>query len=76
MRACTHTDAPVDAIDFNRYFADEILRLQVFEEAGLITVDPLMIRVTPKGRLFVRAVGMAFDKYVAQTTTATYSTLI
>jgi oxygen-independent coproporphyrinogen-3 oxidase len=63
-------------IDFNTYFAAELARLQPYEEAGLITIDPSGIRVTPKGRLFVRASGMVFDKYLGQPTTSTYSKLI
>jgi oxygen-independent coproporphyrinogen III oxidase len=63
-------------IDFDSYFAHEMSTLRQYEEAGLITIDPAAIRVTPKGRLFVRAVGMAFDKYLTQPTTSTYSKLI
>jgi len=63
-------------IDFNTYFAAELTRLQPYAEAGLITIDPSAIRVTPKGRLFVRASGMVFDKYLGQPTTSTYSKLI
>ncbi|MFZ2294134.1 MAG: oxygen-independent coproporphyrinogen III oxidase, partial [Polaromonas sp.] len=63
-------------IDFNSYFSHELSRLKPYEEAGLITVDPLAIRVTAKGRLFVRASGMVFDKYLTQPTTSTYSKLI
>jgi oxygen-independent coproporphyrinogen-3 oxidase len=63
-------------IDFASYFAPEIALLQQYEEVGFITVDPAAIRVTPKGRMFVRAVAMVFDKYLARTTTATYSKLI
>ena len=63
-------------IDFASYFAPELERLKPYEEAGLITIDPSAIRVTPKGRLFVRASGMVFDKYLGQPTTSTYSKLI
>ena len=76
--------APVDieaierdhGIDFNTYFARELQQLRQYEDAGLITIDPKAIRVTPKGRLFVRASGMVFDKYLTQPTTSTYSKLI
>jgi oxygen-independent coproporphyrinogen-3 oxidase len=63
-------------IDFKTYFEAELQRLQPYEEAGLITIDTSAIRVTPKGRLFVRASGMVFDKYLGQPTTSTYSKLI
>ena len=76
--------APVDieainrdhGIDFHRYFVHELVLLRQYEEAGLITIDPLAIRVTPKGRMFVRASGMVFDSYLTQPTTAAYSKLI
>lgn len=63
-------------IDFNRYFAHELARLKPCEEAGLITIDPLAIRVTAKGRLFVRASAMVFNSYLTQPTSSTYSKLI
>ena len=63
-------------IDFNSYFARELSLLKQYEEAGLITIDPAAIRVTAKGRLFVRASGMVFDKYLGQPTSSTYSKLI
>ena len=76
--------APVDfaainaqyGIDFASYFAPELERLKPYQEAGLITLDDASIRVTPKGRLFVRASGMVFDRYLGQPTTSTYSRLI
>ncbi len=63
-------------IDFRNYFATELALLQPYEEAGLITIDAGGITVTPTGRLFVRAVGMVFDKYLGQPTTSSYSKLI
>ena len=62
-------------IDFVSYFADELSQLKTYEDAGLITVDAHSIHVTPKGRMFVRAVGMVFDKHLAQST-AKFSKLI
>ena len=63
-------------IDFASYFAPELTRLQTYEEAGLITLSPEAIRITPKGRMFVRASGMVFDRYLGQPTAAAYSKLI
>jgi oxygen-independent coproporphyrinogen-3 oxidase len=63
-------------IDFCSYFAQELEQLKQYEEAELITVDANSIFITPKGRMFVRAVGMVFDKYLAQQTSAKYSKLI
>lgn len=63
-------------IDFTHYFAAELTRLQPYQDAGLIHIGPDSIQVTPKGRLFVRASGMVFDKYLEQPTTSRYSKLI
>ncbi|MES2047733.1 MAG: oxygen-independent coproporphyrinogen III oxidase [Pseudomonadota bacterium] len=63
-------------IDFLSYFAAELAQLQQYEEAELIKVDQHSIQVTPKGRMFVRAVGMVFDKFLALQTGAKYSKLI
>ncbi len=63
-------------IDFTTYFAHELSLLKPYEDAGLITISPDAIRVTTKGRLFVRASGMVFDKFLTLPTTSTYSKLI
>lgn len=63
-------------IDFIKYFSKELTRLQQFQEAGLIIIDHSAITVTAKGRMFVRAVAMVFDKYLQQATAAQYSKLI
>ena len=63
-------------IDFCSYFAPELERLQPYAEAGLITLDAEAIRITPKGRMFVRASGMVFDTYLGKPTTSTYSKII
>ena len=63
-------------IDFKVYFSREMELLKPYEIAGLITIDAAAIRVTAKGRLFVRASGMVFDKYLGKPTTSTYSKLI
>jgi oxygen-independent coproporphyrinogen-3 oxidase len=63
-------------VDFIEYFKEELNNLQTYQEAGLINIDTHAISVTPKGRMFVRAVGMVFDKYLQQATAAKYSKLI
>ncbi|CAN5806500.1 oxygen-independent coproporphyrinogen III oxidase [soil metagenome] len=63
-------------IDFTTYFAHELSLLKQYEDAGLISIAPDAIRVTTKGRLFVRASGMVFDKFLTMPTTSTYSKLI
>src|SRR5690606_2824923 len=63
-------------IDFEQYFAPELERLRPYEEVGLMETHDGVITITPKGRLFVRALGMVFDKYLSQPTVSTYSRLI
>jgi oxygen-independent coproporphyrinogen III oxidase len=53
-------------IDFDKYFATEIAELREMEELGLVEVGEQEIRVTPKGRLLVRNIGMVFDRYLRQ----------
>jgi len=63
-------------IDFQAYFAAEMALLKQYEDAGLIATNPTAIRVTAKGRLFVRAIAMVFDKYLTRPSESTYSKLI
>lgn len=63
-------------IHFQAYFASEMALLEQYEDAGLIAIDATAIRVTAKGRLFVRAIAMVFDKYLARPSESTYSKLI
>jgi len=51
-------------IDFHTYFADEISRLAVMSEDGLIEMNSQSIQVTNKGRLLIRNVCMIFDRYL------------
>ena len=51
-------------IDFDGYFADEIARLGALCADGLVELTPDSIRVTLIGRIFIRNIGMIFDKYL------------
>jgi len=53
-------------IDFRAYFAEELAALRPLEEDGLVELQPDWIVVTPKGRLVVRVVCMAFDRYLRE----------
>ena len=64
-------------IDFRRYFAAELEQLQTYAEVGLVEIDSEWITVTPKGRLMVRAICMAFDHHLRSTaTSARYSKVV
>ncbi|MBP8306984.1 MAG: oxygen-independent coproporphyrinogen III oxidase [Burkholderiaceae bacterium] len=58
----------------SEYFADAIRDLQPMHDAGAIRIEANGIEVLAKGRLLVRAVAMAFDRYLRQGPSgATYS---
>ncbi|MDP2792855.1 MAG: oxygen-independent coproporphyrinogen III oxidase [Sulfurisoma sp.] len=51
-------------IDFKSYFAEELAALREMEQAGLLSIDSQWITVEPKGRMLVRVIAMAFDRYL------------
>lgn len=51
-------------IRFADYFAAELEELKVPQESGFVRVTPERIEVTERGRLFIRNVGMIFDRYL------------
>lgn len=51
-------------ISFRDYFTVELEELKVPEESGFVRVTPGRIEVTERGRLFIRNVGMIFDRYL------------
>ena len=51
-------------IDFKSYFAAELADLREMEAAGLLQIDDQWISVLPRGRMLVRAIAMAFDRYL------------
>lgn len=63
-------------IEFVRYFERELVALAPLVAAELIELGDEAIRILPKGRMFVRAVAMTFDKYLARPSAAAYSKLI
>lgn len=54
------------AIDFHDYFADELKALAPMQADGLLTVSEQDIHVLSAGRLLIRNICMAFDRYLAQ----------
>jgi oxygen-independent coproporphyrinogen-3 oxidase len=53
-------------IVFHKYFAAELAALAPLARDGLVEIGPDWISVTAKGRLLIRNVCMAFDRYLAQ----------
>jgi oxygen-independent coproporphyrinogen-3 oxidase len=64
-------------IDFRSYFARELKELRRLREEGLVEIGDDWISVTPPGRLLVRVVCMAFDRYLREAQAhASYSRVI
>jgi oxygen-independent coproporphyrinogen-3 oxidase len=53
-------------VNFRQYFAAEMKDLRRLQEEGLVDVSEEWITVTPRGRLLVRVVCMAFDRYLRE----------
>ncbi len=53
-------------IVFSEYFDEALIRLSEFESFGLVSCDKEEIKVSKAGWFFVRAIAMAFDKYLWQ----------
>ena len=51
-------------IAFTDYFADALADLRPLADDGLVEVGASRISVTPSGRLFLRNIGMCFDRYL------------
>jgi oxygen-independent coproporphyrinogen III oxidase len=51
-------------IDFKQYFSAELTELKALNNAGMVTFDQDGLTVTEIGWYFVRAIAMAFDKYL------------
>lgn len=55
-------------VDFAIHFAESLASLKKMEEDGLLQIDRQSLTVTPRGRLLIRHVCMAFDAYLNQKT--------
>ena len=53
-------------IHFDETFAYELRKLRNYEKVGLVELTPEAIVVSPKGKIFVRAVAMQFDRYLRE----------
>ena len=51
-------------ITFVDYFKSELEKLQDLADLGLLTIDDEWLSVTAKGRLLIRNICMAFDRYL------------
>ena len=63
-------------IDFTDYFSEELARLEPMINDGLVERGDRSISITPRGRLLIRSVAMAFDRYLNQTAPENYSKAI
>lgn len=51
-------------IDFHRYFADALARVQPLVSDGLVVFERMRISATSRGRLLLRIIAMCFDRYI------------
>src|SRR3569623_2540804 len=61
------------AIDFARYFAEELRELAPFEADGIVDIKGNLIRVLPACRLLISNVCMGFDRYLRSQPAQRYS---
>jgi oxygen-independent coproporphyrinogen-3 oxidase len=74
---CKESIAIKHLVDFDTYFATEMVDLRALEDDGLVELDDDWIQVTPRGRLLVRAVCAVFDRYLRATRERTrYSRIV
>ena len=55
-------------IEFDRYFSDDIAKLDEFIADGLIENNNTHVLVTGRGKLVVRNIAMCFDAYLEKMT--------
>ncbi len=53
-------------VAFDEYFAPELAQLNELRADGLVEISDGEIRVTPLGRVFIRNLGMIFDRYLRE----------
>ncbi len=63
-------------ITFASYFSNELVKLKSLVADGLLTIDDEWLSVTPKGRLLIRNICMAFDRYLGAPHELRYSKTI
>ena len=63
-------------VNFEEYFAKEILTLKELESDGLVKCTSTGIEVTPIGRLLIRNIAMKFDTYLPKETERRFSRTI
>ena len=72
LRLDTQATAGRFAIDFEAYFARELNELAEGPVAdGFLEIEPGALRVTTRGRLFVRNICMIFDRHLREKRAAT-----
>jgi len=60
----THAFSKKHSIHFNEYFADALLALKPLIDDDMVHINDKVIRVTPRGNLFIRIICMCFDAHL------------
>jgi oxygen-independent coproporphyrinogen-3 oxidase len=50
-------------IDFDSYFKNELIKLKIMEDDGLLTIKDDVISLTKEGKIYVTNILMVFDSY-------------
>jgi oxygen-independent coproporphyrinogen III oxidase len=64
------------SIDFQRYFAAELVSLRTLQQDGLIDMSATGLQATAEGRLLLRHIAMEFDAYLHKGTAQSFSKAI
>jgi oxygen-independent coproporphyrinogen-3 oxidase len=51
-------------VDFDSYFTESLAKLDEFVRDGVVTLSPEKLQVQESGRLVIRNIAMAFDRYL------------
>jgi len=60
----TSTEGPLGNIDFWQHFAAQRQQLQAMQHDGLLEIEKGGLRITERGRPFLRNICMLFDQYL------------
>lgn len=58
-------------INFNEYFAHELIALTELEQMGLLTLEADSLQVSAKGRFLIRNIAVIFDKFIQKSNNIT-----
>jgi len=64
VQGLSSTPMSMDKDNLNEYFADALLALKPLIDDDMVHINDKVIRVTPRGNLFIRIICMCFDAHL------------